>query len=174
VRAREILAKAEDSPERQEALRLLADRLDLPRETMAGIAPARGVHRGGEQAQPQKLLDAGERLERDVLAAAMAHPELVQGLAELSPDHFDHDLHRRVQAQLTSGEGDDPELVGLRAELDARAGREGITKQRGTELLLRIRERKLRRDLQGEGDLARVTELQAHLVRINQALTELA
>ena len=30
VRAREILAKAEDSPERQEALRLVADRLDLP------------------------------------------------------------------------------------------------------------------------------------------------
>ena len=42
VRAREVLAKAEDSPERQEALRLLADRLDLPRETLAGLAPARG------------------------------------------------------------------------------------------------------------------------------------
>ena len=46
VRAREILAKAEDSPERQEALRLVADRLDLPRETLSGIAPARGSSGG--------------------------------------------------------------------------------------------------------------------------------
>ena len=41
VRAREVLAKAEDSPERQEALRLLADRLDLPKETLRGLTPAR-------------------------------------------------------------------------------------------------------------------------------------
>ena len=40
VRAREVLARAQDSPERQEALRLLADRLDLPRETLAGLAAA--------------------------------------------------------------------------------------------------------------------------------------
>ncbi len=46
VRAREVLAKAEDSPERQDALRLLADRLDLPRETLAGFAPARGAGPG--------------------------------------------------------------------------------------------------------------------------------
>ena len=39
-RARSSLSR-EDSPERQEALRLLADRLDLPRETLAGLAPAR-------------------------------------------------------------------------------------------------------------------------------------
>ena len=47
VRAREVLAKSEDSPERQEALRLLADRLDLPKETLRGLAPAhqgRAVH----------------------------------------------------------------------------------------------------------------------------------
>src|SRR6185503_2053578 len=37
VRAREVLAKVDDSPERQEALRLLADTLDLPRETLAGL-----------------------------------------------------------------------------------------------------------------------------------------
>ena len=50
VRAREILAKAEDSPERQEALRLVADRLDLPRETLSGIAPARGATSSGPAA----------------------------------------------------------------------------------------------------------------------------
>ena len=81
VRAREILAKAEDSPERQEAVRLVADRLDLPRETLAGIAPARGASRGDGATQPQKLLDAGLRLEREALAAVVAHPDLADSLA---------------------------------------------------------------------------------------------
>ncbi|MGZ8717193.1 MAG: DNA primase, partial [Gaiellaceae bacterium] len=79
VRAREILAKAEDSPERQAALRLLADRLDLPKETLSGIAPARGMARaarGETEPQRQRLLDAGDRLERDALAAVVAHGEL--------------------------------------------------------------------------------------------------
>src|SRR6185369_12020818 len=42
VRTREVLARFEDSPERQEALRFVADRLDLPRETQAGLVPRRG------------------------------------------------------------------------------------------------------------------------------------
>ena len=177
VRAREVLSKAEDSPERQEALRLLADRLDLPRETLAGIAPARGAGRGSppvaEQA-PQRLLDAGTRLERDVLAAAFAHPGLRTGLAELAPEHFDVELHRRFRELLVSGDtAPDAELVALRAELDARAAVEALDERTGTELLLRLRERKLRRDLQG-ADLVRTTELQAHLAKVRQALGELA
>ena len=43
VRAREVLARAEDSPERHDALRLVADRLELPRETLGGIAPVRAA-----------------------------------------------------------------------------------------------------------------------------------
>ena len=170
VRAREVLAKAEDSPERQEALRLLADRLDLPRETLAGLAPARG---GGTRAQVDapRLLDAGDRLERDVLAACLAHPDLLRGLAELSAAHFDSDLNRRFRDALVSGR-DDPELTALRAELDARAAQEALDKRTGQELLLRLRERKLKRDLSG-ADLARTTELQAHLAKVRQALAEL-
>ena len=68
----------------------------------------------------------------------------------------------------------DEDLVPLLAELDAIASTEGITKQTGTEMLLRLREKKLRRDLQGETDLARATELQAHLAKVRQALTELS
>jgi DNA primase len=171
VRAREVLARAEDSPERQEALRLLADRLDLPRETLAGLAPARG---GGARAvsEPPRLLDAGVRLERDVLAACVAHPSLVRGLAELAPDHFDSEENRSFRAALVSGR-DEPELTALRAELDARAAQEAIDERTGTELLLRLRERKLKRDLAG-ADLARTTELQAHLAKVRQALAELA
>jgi DNA primase len=173
VRAREILAGASDSPERQEALRLLADRLDLPKETLAGIAPARGAARRRQEVQPQRLLDAGDRLERDTLAAVMAHRELLEGLSELSPEHFDAEAHRRIREILVRGGEPDPDLVALQAELDARADREGITKRTGTELLLRLRERKLRRDLQG-ADLARTTELQVHLAKVRQALAELA
>jgi DNA primase len=170
VRAREVLAKAEDSPERQEALRLIADRLDLPRETLAGLAPARG---GGAPrgAEAPRLLGAGDRLERDVLAACVAHPSLVRGLAELSADHFDSDAYRRFRDVLVTGR-DDPELTALRAELDARAAQEALDERTGKELLLRLRERKLKRDLSG-ADLARTTELQAHLARVRQALAEM-
>jgi DNA primase len=172
VRAREVLAKAEDSPERQEALRLLADRLDLPRETLAGLAPARGG-KSRQDAPPDapRLLDAGDRLERDVLAACLAHASLVRGLAELSPNHFDSELNRRFRDALVSGK-DDGELTALRAELDARAAQEALDERTGTELLLRLRERKLKRDLAG-ADLARTTELQAHLAKVRQALAEL-
>ncbi len=170
VRVREVLAKAEDSPERQEALRLLADRLDLPRETLAGLAPARG---GATAAvgENTRLFDAGDRLERDALAACLAHPSLVRGLGELTPGHFDSDVTRQFRAALVAGR-DDPELTALKAELDARAAREAIDERTGQELLLRLRERKLKRDLAG-ADLARTTELQAHLAKVRQALAEL-
>jgi DNA primase len=171
VRAREVLAKAEDSPERQEALRLLADRLDLPKETLRGLAPAEAVPAGDASQTAPRLLDAGERLEREALAACVAHESLVRGLAELTPDHFDSDVNRRFRAGLVSGR-DDPELTALRAELDARAAQDGIDERTGQELLLRLRERKLRRDL-ASADLARTTELQAHLARVRQALAEL-
>jgi DNA primase len=174
VRAREVLAGAEDSPERQEAVRLLADRLDLPRETLSGIAPARGHAPSGDSGQPRKLLDAGLRLEREALAAVVAHPDLRDSLAGLSAEHFDLDDHRRMRATLVGGRPPEADLVGLLAELDATAASEGITRRAGTEMLLRLRERKLRRDLQGESDLARATELQAHLAKVRQALIELA
>ena len=171
VRAREILSNAEDSPERQEALRLMADRLDLPRETLSGIAPARGATPGVASSQPKKLLDAGIRLEREALAAVVAYPDLTDALAGLAEDHFELEEHRRMRATLVAGAQPEADLVPLLAELDATASSEGITRPTGTEMLLRLRERKLRRDLQGETDLARATELQAHLAKVRQALT---
>ncbi len=170
VRVREVLAKAEDSPERQEALRLVADRLDLPRETLSGLAPA-GPSAGGEADAAPRLLEAGDRLERDALAACLAHSSLVRGLAELGPEHFDSDVTQRFRAALVSGR-EDGELTAFKAELDARAAREAIDERTGRELLLRLRERKLKRDLSG-ADLARTTELQAHLAKVRQAIAEL-
>ena len=169
ILAREFLATIPDSPERQEAVRVLADKLDLPRETLAGLAPAKGAAARSDGAP--RLLDAGDRLEREVLAACVAHPSLVRGLAELSSDHFDSELNRRFRDALVAGR-DDAELTALRAELDARAAQESLDERTGTELLLRLRERKLKRDL-ASADLARTTELQAHLAKVRQALAEL-
>jgi DNA primase len=170
IRVQEVLKRFEDSPQRQDALRLIADRLDLPRETLAGLAPTRGGSETGSPEAP-RLLDAGDRLELDALAACLAHPNLVRGLEELTPEYFDTEVNRRFRAALVAGRND-PELTALRAELDARAAREAIDERTGKELLLRLRERKLRRDL-SSADLARTTELQAHLAKVRQALAEL-
>ena len=172
VRAREVLNAVEDSPERQEALRLLADRLDLPRETLAGIAAASELRAAGGPAA-SRVLDAADRRERLALAACLVHPALVRLLAELTPEHFDEEPLRRLRATLVDGDPEDAELVPLRAELDALAAQEGIDERTGTELLLRLRERKLRRDL-AAAELERTSELQASLARVREALAELA
>jgi hypothetical protein len=56
----------------------------------------------------------------------------------------------------------------------ARAAREGLDERTGRELLLRLRERRLRRDIEAEPDLARVKDQQAALARVRQAIAELA
>jgi DNA primase len=173
VRAREILAPFEDSPERQEALRLVADRLDLPRETLSGLAPTGGrASGGGASPTPPRLLEAGLQRERDLLAAVVRNPQLLDELAALTPDHFDDPLHRRFREALVVGGPEDDELVALRAELGARADRDEIDERTGKELMLRLHERRLRRELQG-ADLVRATELQTRLTKVHSALAEL-
>ncbi|HXZ56415.1 MAG TPA: DNA primase [Gaiellaceae bacterium] len=171
VRAREALARFEDSPERQDAVRLAADRLDLPKETQAGLAPGR---RGGATGEiSPRLLEAGERLERDALAGVAAHPELQGLLTELDPEHFDAELHRRARAHLLAPGEADEELVPLLAELDARAAEGGIDEETAKELLLRLRERQLRRELE-HADLERTKELQEQLARIRATAASLS
>jgi DNA primase len=171
VRAREILQRNEDSPEWQDALRLLAGRLSLPKETLSGLTPKGGMRTIAEDLSP-KLLEKGERLERNALAACVLHPGLVRLLTEISPEHFDSELHRRFRAQLVDGGEDDEQLLGLRAELDARAAREGLDERTGKELLLNLRERRLRRELAG-AELERVAELQAALSALHSAMSEI-
>jgi DNA primase len=172
VRAREVLQRNEDSPEWQDALRLLAGRLSLPKETLTGLTPKGGTRTIAEDLSP-KLLEKGERLERNALAACVLHPSLVKLLAEVSPEHFDSDLHRRFQAHLVQGGAEDEQLLALRAELDARAAREGLDERTGKELLLHLRERRLRRELAG-AELERIKELQSALARVQAAVAELA
>lgn len=170
MRVRELLARFEDSPDRQDALRLAADRLDLPRELQAGLAPRRAGMTGSTS---PRVLQAGERLERDLLAAALAHPKLVRMLAEVTPEHFDSELHRRVRAHLVDAAPTDADVAALIPELDARAAAAGLDEETGTELVLRLRERQLQRELAG-ADLARTPELQHALERVRAAIDALS
>jgi hypothetical protein len=68
---------------------------------------------------------------------------------------------------------EEPELVGLLAELDARAVADGIDERTAEELLLRLRERRIRREL-ADAPAERTIELQAALAKIRSAVEELA
>ncbi len=163
VRVREVLARFEDSPERQDAIRYAADKLGLPKETQAGLAPRIAASATGRISP--RLLDAGERLERNALAGVAAHPALTEVLADLGPEHFDSEEHRQLRDRVLGGDRD--------PELDARAAAEGIDKRTAEQLLLNLRERQIRRELT-EADPARTLELQATLAKIREAAEELA
>jgi DNA primase len=171
-RVREVLAPFSDSPERQDAVRLAADRLGLPAGLQAGLAPA-ARSRGGSVST--KVLEAGVRQERDALAGVVAHTTLTPLLAELTPEHFDVELHRRVRQYLLEPVPTaDRELVGVLAELDARAADEDIDEGTAKELLLRLRERGIRRELARSDDLERTAKLQADHRRIKEAIDHLS
>ena len=159
VRVREVLARFEDSPERQDAR---AARRRPARPAARRPRPASRRGRGGRatgEISP-RLLEAGDRLERDALAGVAAHPQLRELLAELSPDHFDAELHRRAREHLLEPGEPDEELVPLLAELDARAATEGIDEETAKELLLRLREREAAARARRRADLERTKELQ--------------
>ncbi|MGI8973568.1 MAG: DNA primase [Gaiella sp.] len=169
-----LLRDHASSPERDGAVALVGDRLRLPRETLSRLVPAKGqIVRTDVDASAARLLRGGDRQERDALAAVVAHPELVRQLEALTSDHFEDELYRRFRAVLVDGAPEDDDLVVLRAELGARAERDAIDERTGTELILRLRERRIRRELR-EADLVRTTELQTHLARIHEALAEIA
>jgi hypothetical protein len=102
-----------------------------------------------------------------------ANRELVPLLDELSPEHFDAELHRRLQGHLVSGAEPTADLVPLVAELDARAAAEAIDAGTAKELLLRLRERRLRRRL-ATSELEETLELQEQLARIREAVESLS
>jgi len=93
--------------------------------------------------------------------------------AGLGPEHFDSPLHRELR-ELLLDEGEDRERAApLLAELDARAVADGIDERTARELLLRLRERHLRRELAAaEGE--RLLDLQQALAKVQRAFLELA
>jgi DNA primase len=170
LRVQDVLNGIPDSPERHDAWRLANDRLGLTVQLRAAGA-ATGA--AGAAASP-RMIDAGDRLEREALAGCLAHPELVRLLAELTPEHFDDEQHRRLRAHMVDeSQPADAELVPLLAELDARAAAEAIDEPTAKELLLRLRERHLRRQL-AVADPEHTKQLQEQVAKIRAAVSELA
>jgi DNA primase len=163
-----LILKAPQGPDQEQAARYAASRLNIPLRVDANSAPVFGE-------ASRKVIDAGERLERDLLAACIVNLELVDRyLRELDHRHFDHPLHRRLRAYLVGEAEADEELVALRAELDATAVAEGLDEETARQLFLRLEERVVRRqlsELEG-GDLERTVELQGVLAKIREALRE--
>jgi DNA primase len=170
VRVREVLSPFEDSPDRQDAVRLAADRLDLPPDTQAGLATRTRAATGTVSA---KLLNRADRYERDALAACMAFPSLHPLLRELSPSDFASESHRRVRAAILERQEFDDDLSTLHAELDARVAAEGITEATGTSALLRLRERRLQHEIAQATTGELVMELTGTLARVRETISEL-
>jgi DNA primase len=165
-RAKQVLDALPDSPERQEAWRLANDRLDMTVQVRAAVPSTKA-------AVSPRMLELGDRLERGALAGVVAHPGLARVLGELGPDHFDSELHRRACAHLLDPGEPDSELVAFLAELDARAAAEGIDEETAEQLLLRLRERNLRRELE-TADEDRLPGLQQALAKVRTAFREFA
>jgi DNA primase len=161
-----------DSPEHQDARRLVTDLLDLPPESQAAFAPVRGRSSAASVISP-RLLDAGKRLERSALAGVAANPKLTRYLEELGPEHFDDELHRRARAHLLGQEAADDELTPLLAELYALGDRDELTEETAEQMLLRLRERRLQRQL-NDAKPDHFLELQQRLAEIRTAIREFA
>jgi DNA primase catalytic core len=170
LRVQDVLNEVPESPERHDAWRLANDSLGL---TVELRAVAGGTASAGGAVSP-RLVDVGDKLERSALAGVRAHPALVRILAELGPEHFDSSLHRQARDELlTPSKAPEPGLVSLLAGLDALAEKEGIDEETAKQMLLRLRERRLRREFEG-ADEADLSELQHKLAEIRTAIREFA
>ena len=170
-----LILKAPRGPDQERAAKYAANRLNVPLRVDGTSAPVFGE-------ATRKVIDAGDRLERDLLAVCVVNPEVAERyLHELDDRHFDNPVYRRLRSYLAGEVEPDDELVALRAELDATAAQEGLNDESAKQLFLRLEERLVRRELAelGRGevtseDLERTKELQAVLGRIQEALQEVA
>ncbi len=163
--ASDFLKTVPDSPLKRDAVAWVSDRFGMPLQLPSV--------RGTNAAFSPKRVEARGRLERDALAGVIAHASLVTVLAELPAHHFHDETHRALRAYLVDGTPLEGDAVALLAELDARAEAEGIDKQTAEELLLRLRERELRAELQ-HSEPERVKELQEALMRIGDMIEGLS
>jgi DNA primase len=164
--AKAFLDGLADSPERHEAWRYVNDKLGMTVQLQSAVSTVKAAP------VSQRVMEAGDRLERDLLAACIAFPSLREALGTIPADHFDSDLHRRLRAVIL-GEAEDEEVVPALAELDAVAASEAIDEATAKELLLRVRERYLRRRL-ADASLEETKELQRKLLEIREAVQGIA
>jgi DNA primase len=166
-RVKAFLDGVPESPERHEAWREANDELGMTIQLQSAVSTMKAAP------VSQRVMGAGERLERDVLAACVAFPELEDALRKIPADHFDSELHRRLRSVVLKEEPPDDDVVAALAELDAVAATEAIDEPTAKELLLRLRERYLRRRL-SDASLEETAELQRKLLEIREAVAQLA
>jgi DNA primase len=166
-RVKEILDAAPESPERHAAWRRADTKLGMRVNLRAASATSAVA-----QSPTARMIDAGTTLERRALAAALAHPTLRPLLAELPPEHFDDPACRVLRDVVVGVTPADDESTPLLAELDAVAAREGLDESTGTELLFRLRERALRRELR-HAELSRTKDLQDALTKVLERIASL-
>jgi DNA primase len=167
-RAKEILDGFPEGPDKLAAQRLVTDRIGTTVQFRTGAIPSARAAANGP-----RVVDAGTRLERNALAGALAHADLRPLLGQLTPEHFYDPLHRSIREHILDGVPLDSDGIELLAELDARAESEGIDAATGEELLWRLRERDLRRQLQG-ADATRTRELQEMLRKLLERVSALS
>jgi len=155
-----------DSPEKAAAIRWAADRFGVGFQLPS-------VRASTDTALSPKRVDAETRREHNALAGVVAHPSLAPILAQLPAHHFHDEASRALRAHLVDGEPLEGDTVALLAELNARAVADGIDKQTAEELLLRLRERELRAELQHAAP-EQLKDLQERLVRVREGLAALA
>ncbi|HZP73215.1 MAG TPA: DNA primase [Gaiellaceae bacterium] len=159
-RAREILDGYPEGPDKLAAQRLVTDHVGTMVHFKTGAIPtARTL------ASTPRALDAGSRLEQNALAGVVAHPALKPYLADMGAEHFYDPANRALRDHLVTGGELDRDGLALLAELDARAEAEGIDEATATELLVRLRERELRRLLR-TAEPGQTRELQERLTRL--------
>jgi DNA primase len=157
-----LLEEAPDSPERQDAWRYANDKLGMTVQLRAAASTARAAAPAS-----QRVLDASAKLERSALAGVLAYPSVRPVLAELTADHFYDPAHRALFHHLVDGTALDAAGAGLLAELDAHAASEGIGEATANELLLRLREREMQRELRS-APLERRQELSEALAKVRE------
>jgi len=167
-KAKEILDGFPEGPDKLAAQRLVTDRTGTTVQFRTGAIPSARA-----AANAPRVVDAGTRLERNALAGALAHEDLRPLLGQLTPEHFYEQVHRRIREHILDGATLATDEIALLAELDALAESEGIDAATGEELLWRLRERELRRQLQG-ADVARTRELQEMLRKLLERVTALS
>ena len=101
------------------------------------------------------------------------HESLLPELELLGPEHFDDELHRQARAHLLGQEPAEDELTPLLAELYALRDEEEITLETASQLLLRLRERGLQRELAAADD-ERLVELQQALAKLRDEIRAFA
>jgi DNA primase len=160
-RVRAILAAAPASLEREEQVRLVADRLSLTDDLTAALTGRHDAREAAPRVARRARLSPRARDERLFLGMCLALPEAgLARLGELDVEHFSETPHREAAAHIrrrlggeaTSQEGHD--WASTVAELKASAAQAGISEGALQELFLKLHLRRVEDGLKNLGSPA--------------------